>query len=290
MKSTLGHQWYYRSILFYLLLISQSIFSQKNTIATSTNLKSLKINQIQFSKDSTFINAFDINNEVYKLAVPIALFSNEKNTKKEINQQILSVSESHDGWLIKVRLSNNGLDTITLKNILPFEKNSHQAYITGKGDHRLSRTHLFLPGKQPINVIVPDNAWELGYNSILLNNNLSVYGFSRRTSESLIKGKQKRFETILYPNGNIEFDIWIEPYLGAWQNGVIKVFKERKLYDVEKFNDSLYNRQDLQWMRHTYLMHLMMSWDKYFYDRKANQYALNKFIERGNQSAIQCRF
>ncbi len=283
MKLTQAKTLNYSIVLFYLLMTIQPIFGQNNTIATSPNSKKVIISQIQFSKDSAFINAFGINSEIYKLAAPIALFSSETNIKKGLNQRIINVTESHDGWLIKVRITNDGSDTITLKNLLPFDKNSHQAYITGKGDHRLTRTHIFLPGKQPINVIVPDNAWELGYNSILLNNNLSVYGFSRRSSESLIKGKEKRFETILYPNGSIEFTIWIEPYLGAWQNGVIKVFKERKLYDVEKFNDSLYKRQDLQWVRHTYLMHLMMSWDKYFYDRKANQYTLDKFIERGNQ-------
>ncbi len=274
---------YYPIGLFFLLLISQSIFGQNNTIATSPNPKKVKISQIQFSKDSSFINAFEINNQLYKLAAPIALFSSEMSHNKPLHQKILKVVASHDGWMITFRIMNDGPDTINLKNILPFDKNSRQAYITGKGDHRLSRTHLFLPGKLPVNVIVPDNAWELGYNSMLLNNNLSVYGFSRRVIESLLKGKAKRFETILYPSGSIEYTIWIEPFLGAWQNGVVKVFKERKLYDVENFNDSLYQRNDLQWVRHSYLMHLMMSWDKFFYDRKSNQYALDKFIERGNQ-------
>ena len=283
MKLTQRQQIFYSIGLFFILLISEPILSQNNLLATSSNTKKLKITQIQFSKDSTSINAIEVNNEVYKLPASLALFTSEMTIQKDLHQKILKVTESHDGWLITIRINNDGADTTSVKNLLPFEKNNHQAYITGKGDHRLSRTHLFLPGKLPVNVIVPDNAWELGYNSILLNNNLSVYGFSRRLSESLIKGKAKRFETILYPNGSIEYSIWIEPYLGAWQNGIVKVFKERKLYDVENFNDSLYQRKDLQWIRHTYLMHLMMSWDKYFYDRKANQYALDKFIERGNR-------
>jgi len=276
--------------VFYILFITQTVLGQNTLLDTplktnsisATNLKSLIITQIDFSKDSTTLGAFEINNQLFQLPAPLPLLTGEINLPKNIVQKIVQVTKSHDGWLIRVLMSNKGPDTTNIKNILPFEKNSQQAYITGKGEHRLSRTHLFLPGKLPVNVIVPDNAWELGFNTKLIKNNLSVFGFSRRNSETILKGKNKRFETILYPGGSIEYTIWIEPYLGPWQTGLLKVFKDRKLYDVEKFDDSLYKRKDLQWVRHTYLMHLMMAWDKFFYDRKSNQYALDKFIQRGN--------
>ena len=82
---------YYPIGLFFLLLISQSIFGQNNTIATSPNPKKVKISQIQFSKDSSFINAFEINNQLYKLAAPIALFSSEMSHNKPLHQKILKV-------------------------------------------------------------------------------------------------------------------------------------------------------------------------------------------------------
>ena len=291
MQPMLRHQIFFSIGLLYTFFITQAAMGQNNSLVTNlnpnstntNNFKSLKIHQIEFSKDSNSIAAFEINNQRYQLTEPLALFTGEISIPKNTVQKILQVNKSHDGWLIRLLISNNGLDTNYIKNILPFEKNSQQVFITGKGEHRLSRTHLFLPGKLPVNVIVPDNAWELGYNTKLINNNLSVYGFSRRNDETVLKGKNKRFETILYPGGSIEYRIWIEPYLGPWQNGLLKVFKERKLYDVENFDDSLYKRKDLQWVRNTYLMHLMMSWDKYFYDRKSNEYALNKFVQRGNQ-------
>jgi len=239
--------------------------------------------QINFSADKQLIESFDIDNELFKLTTPIQVLNFQTNSRGSIQHKILNVSKQKEAWVIKVLLSNTGSDTGIIKNFLPFEINKHQVYLTGKGEHRLSRTHLFLPGKIPINVIVPDNAWEMGYNTIELRPNLSIYGFSRRADESILKGKVKRFETILYPGGSISYTIYIEPFKGVWQNGILQVFQKRKLYEVENFNDSLYHRKDLEWVRHTYLMHLMMAWDKNLFDRPNNTYAINQFIARGNQ-------
>jgi len=60
--------------------------------------------------------------------------------------------------------TNNTKDTIRLSNVLPFTPSINYPFITGLGEHPLSRTHLFLPGRRPVNVIVPDNARDLGFN------------------------------------------------------------------------------------------------------------------------------
>ena len=239
--------------------------------------------QIHFTSDSLLVESFQINNQVYKLPTKVQLVNYQTNSRGNIQHKVLSLSKQNHAWVIKVLVSNKGSDTGIVKNFLPFEINPHQVYLTGKGEHRLSRTHLFLPGKNPINVIVPDNAWEMGYNTMELKPNLNLYGFSRRVEESIQNGKVKRFETILYPGGSIIYTIYIEPFNGIWQNGILQVFQKRKLYEVESFNDSLYHRKDLQWVRHTYLMHLMMAWDKNLFNRTANNYSINNFITRGNQ-------
>ena len=64
---------------------------------------------------------------------------------------------------------------------------------------------------------------------------------------------------------------------------MLHVFQERKLYDVEKFDNSLFEREDLKWIRHTYVHHLMMTWDKSYYDIGDRKFHLKEFLERGNK-------
>jgi hypothetical protein len=90
---------------------------------------------------------------------------------------------------------------LILENIVPLGENKDQVYLTGLGDHRLSRTHLFQPGKAPVNVIVPDNAWELGYSSLPVQDDLHLAGLSRRTGWNE-QAQRRRFETVLLPGGN----------------------------------------------------------------------------------------
>ena len=258
----------------------------------------LSIRKILWSNDSLHIvgmNFYEVlsNHEInLSFEHPISLLSDSvilpkkphHNLSSMLSRKVVAITPSHDGYEMLVLFKNESKDTISLQNVLPFEINPNNDYITGKGDHALSRTHWFRPNKIPVNVIVPDNAWELGYNQIPLPQQKGfVYGLSRRDKSSLQNGKVRRFETILYPNGSIQYRIWMEPFQGAAQVGIKKVFQERKLYDLPYFNDSLYQRKDLEWVRHTYLMHLMMSWDRFFYDPIKKQYAIHHFVERGQK-------
>ncbi len=251
-----------------------------------------KLNSISFSRDSLSISGFLLNNRVvnqvsnfinYQLMTTNNKVIIDSNYANYIHFQINQVTRYKDGIQINFRFNNISNDTIRLHNVVPFTIKKHQVYITGKGEHALSRTHLFLPDRMPVNVIVPDNAWELGYNTFHLKDSISIYGFSRRTKSSLVNGTIRRFETILHPGGSIEYTLWLEPYVGSWQNGLLKVFRDRKLYDVDHFNDSLYKRPDLAWMKNTYTMHLMMAWDKFFYDPIQKRYLISDFVQRGNR-------
>lgn len=182
---------------------------------------------------------------------------------------------------LMLTFTNTSRDTLELHNVYPFDSSDAAVYITGRGRHGLSRTHLFLPDRQPVNVIVPDNAWELGYAAIGGKDGRYLAALTRRDAKSIRKGQRRRFETILYPGGSVNYSCYLYDYSGSWQQGLQHAFQEKMLYDVEQFNDSLYQRKDLAWIRHTYILHLMDAWDKFYYDYTDGRYHLQDFLQRG---------
>lgn len=153
-----------------------------------------------------------------------------------------------------ITFENTSTDTLHLHNVIPFAPTDREVFITGKGNHRLSRTHLFIPGRKPVNVIVPDNAWELGYCSFALEDGVGIFGFTRRNSKQEKNVTKKRFESTLAPRGSVSYSLYAEDYNGNWQEGLRKCFQEKKLYDLTTFDESLYQREDLKWIRHAYVM------------------------------------
>lgn len=226
-----------------------------------------------------------------KLAQPIPFLSysvNGTNYRTDqpapgVQVQISRLDTTASFYCAIVTFTNRSADTLQLSNVLPLKPEGSEAYITGLGTHSLSRTHLFLPGKQPVNVIVPDNAWELGYMSYPLTGGKKLVLLSRRDRASIQKGQRRRFETVLFPGGSVQFRVYAELYEGNWQQALTKVFQQRWLYDLGSFTDSLYQREDLKWVRHTYILHLMDAWDKFYYDSKAGKYQLENFLQRGKK-------
>lgn len=182
-----------------------------------------------------------------------------------------------------ILLENISKDTIEIRNLVPFGTSMQHVYITGLGEHELSRTHLFIPGKIPVNVICPDNAWELGFSCHTDSDGKNTAALTRRDRGSIQKGMRRRFETILYPGGSVKYKRWIESYTGSWQEGLRAVFQKNYLYDTIYFDNSLYERKDLQWIRHSYVMHLMQAWDKFLYDESDKEYHISEFIQRGKK-------
>ncbi len=199
-------------------------------------------------------------------------FSNNKNEFENLVQiELKNAGIKNEGWHAQVVFTNISKDTLTLHNIVPLGENPERVYITGLGDHYLSRTHLFRPGYKPVNVIVPDNAWELGFSELDLGET-KIAALSRRISWE--NATRRRFETIINPGGSVTYNIWMESYTGNWQEGLRKIFQGKMLYDVDKFDNSLFERDDLKWVRHTYLCQLMMGWDHDVYDIRKNRYTL----------------
>ena len=250
------------------------------------------LNQIDLNKTAYLAERFisDDRNVYYPYAV-VPLFTYEIN-----NQQFSSAAENkrvriiykteagfNPGFKATVEFRNNSSDTIQLSNVVPFGALEKQVYISGKGDDWLSRTHLFIPGKIPVNVVCPDNAWELGFSVVPLNDSMNVCGLMRRDRASIQSGQRRRFETILYPNGSVVYNFYADLFKGPWQEGLRLMFQDRYLYDLASFDNSLFERKDLQWIRHSYVMHLMQAWNKFLYDSADKKYHIDDFIDRGKQ-------
>lgn len=227
-----------------------------------------------------------IGSTTFQVARP--LFSYQLGEKVYNSSQLSPIKIAieaplHSETSLIITFLNTSRDTLHLHNVVPFAPSEKDLFITGKGDHRLSRTHLFQPGREAVNVIVPDNAWDLGYCSFSLTDDRSLFGLARRNLNSLKKAIRRRFETIIAPGGSVSYFFYASTFAGAWQEGLRKCFQEKKLYDLDAFDESLYKREDLKWVRKAYVMHLMMAWDKDFYDATANKFNWTKFLQRGSQ-------
>lgn len=261
------------------------------TAISATAIAQPRLAAFDFDKDSMQVEKVMLGNEAVSLPndLPLTSFivdkkqftSDANGSKVQLRWQELAAGAT--GMRGVLFFKNTSSDTVTLENVVPFSASPGHVYITGKGDHELSRTHLFLPGKQPVNVIVPDNAWDLGYCSFNLKNDVAIAGLVRRNRASIQNGKRTRFETILYPGGTVTYNFYAEAAPANWRDALTQVFQTRMLYDVEKFDNSLFERNDLKWIRHSYVMHIMMTWDKFFYDYKDGKFHLDEFVERGKK-------
>lgn len=193
----------------------------------------------------------------------------------------VSVASGTDPVDLVVLFTNPSQDTIRLTNVVPFTPGQADTYITGLGDHRLSRTHLFSPGRKPVNVIVPDNAWELGFVAIALTDSLQLAALVRRDLASMKNATRKRFETVIMPGGSVAYQLYAEFAIGSWREALKKVFQEKRLYDVNTFDETMYQRADLAWIKEAYVMHLIMAWDKDYYDRSSGKFQLSGFQKHG---------
>ena len=180
-------------------------------------------------------------------------------------------------WAAEITFENTGNDTLSVSNVVPFGEETNSAYITGRGPWDLARSYLFRPGVQPVRVILPDNAWELGYSSFVAGKGYSLCALARRTkTEGCIR---KRYETLLPPKAKVIYNIYTGVFKGEWQNGLRMIFRDRHLYDLDKFNNTMYERDDLAWMKESYLIILQMAWDREFYDRFTGKYTYGETLK-----------
>lgn len=214
-------------------------------------------------------------------------FEFEIGLKKEQSASPMEITVQQDtlfqyGLKIEIAFRNSSSDTLWLTNVVPLGFSKDRVCLTGLGDHPLSRSHLFRPGYEPVNCILPDNSWETGFSTLPLNDTLQFSAITRRIRETREKVVRRRFETELAPGGVVRYNLYGDFHGGTWQDGLRLLFQKRMLFDVEpgKFDNHLFERADLKWIRHAYVSHLMMAWNRLVYDSGNQQYSLISFAEK----------
>lgn len=188
---------------------------------------------------------------------------------------------SHPGFMAELVLRNNWNDTITVSDVVPFGEKNNDAFITGAGPRDLARAYLNLPGKSPVRVILPDNAWEMGFSTFRAYDDLSVAAIARRIKTD--HGTARRYETILPPGASVTYHIYADLFRGDWQQGLKLMFAERWLYDLQRFDETLYQREDLKWIRTSYLMILQMAWDREYHNRLSGDHGFAEYLDQYNR-------
>ncbi len=175
-----------------------------------------------------------------------------------------------------VRLTNSGKGIHRIENLVPLGQSDDKVCITAAGSKEwpgyLCRSRLYRPGYGPVGVVLPDNAWHLGFADLSLSDTCSLTALARRGQRDKDKTDIDRWMVTLKPGGWAEYSIWFATHTGDWHAGLRVMFRERWLYDLPEFDNSMFRRSDLSWMKNKYLMLLQFAWDKKYFDYKQQKY------------------
>jgi iron(II)-dependent oxidoreductase len=274
---------------FLLLFLPAGLSSQELKEVVIANTAGLGTDQILLSDSSSVIMAgsrpvfsFRLNGRLYSSSMVNAEKENDiysQNYDNTLKVYFSTEDSLYSGWNGKITFENSGEDTISISNVVPFGEDNGSVYITGDGPPDLARARLFRPGFRPLRVILPDNSWDLGYCSFFAGFEISVCALTRRVN---LDGAQKiRYETLLPAKSKVTYSLHADVFSGDWQNGLRIMFRDRYLYDLDKFDDTLYERSDLKWMKSSYLIVLQMAWDREFYDRFTGKYTFADVLRNG---------
>lgn len=279
------------AILLALLLFPYTLLSQSLDNFGLSVSGGLKIEKFLLS-DSTTISpgksipvfSFELNGRLRNSNdVGASLAGNRfiLNFEESLRVTFISYGGGHPGWKGEVVFENGGFDTLEIGNVVPFGESKDIVYITGGGAWDLARAWLHRPGYNPVRVILPDNAWEMGFSLLPDVNGMGVTAIARRSGNS--DAVVKRYSTFLPPGSKLTYSIYGDAYQGAWQDGLKLMFRDRYLYDTYSFDNSLYERDDLKWIRKSYLVMLQFAWDREFYDRFEGKYNYGEVLREFNQ-------
>jgi len=283
-----------KNLLFLCLLIATCQVSRLDAQVSSA---------VFDSKAKLAVSGFTVNKQEVKMPAgspffsmlidSVAFRSDAAGTTFIGDTILFSVRDSISGTLIKdnscnrglkylIRFTNNGRREHKIENLVPLGEGPDKVYITAggtkEGPHYLCRSLLFRPGYMPVGVILPDNAWHLGFSDTRLNDTLSLTAMARRTGRDKDKAMVDRWAVVLKPSGWVEYSMYFDTHKGEWQEGLRMMFGERFLYDLPAFDNSMFLRTDLQWMKSRYIMLLQFAWDDRYYDYSTQQYTYYKSL------------
>jgi len=257
-----------------------------------------QVSSVVFDKPSSFtVKGFSINGKVITTPYGIPLFSmlidsgfyNSYCAKAEFRNDTIQFrladsiagvaytdKSCKQGLKFIIRFTNVGKGSHRIENLVPLGEGPDKVYITAGGTlewpHYLCRALLFRPGYGPVGVILPDNAWHMGFSDFSLHDTVSVTAMARRTARDKEKTTADRWSVTLKPSGWVEYSLYVDSHNGDWHEGLRMIFRDRYLYDLPAFDNSMFERSDLSWMKHKYIMLLQFAWDEKFYDFKQKKY------------------
>jgi len=258
--------------------------------------------EIDTAKGFTVTSLMDVNFARHVLPSPKPLFSLEVDNGERSSQDVVAGSADtcligtlggrvscrvtksvtyRDEFMLEVVFGNISPDTLEIANVVPFGRSGGHTVITAAGPAALARARLFRPGLGAIGVILPDNAWEMGYCSLGLDGNTSVCAIARRNATD--KGEARRYRTILPPGATVTYHLHYALFDGEWQNGLKRMFHDKYLYDLDSFDESLFRRDDLSWIRKDYLVTLQFAWDHQYFDVRDGRYHFEEFLREGER-------
>lgn len=281
-KINFGNSVFFKScafIILFLFTIKQSTSQHLSGISVITSY-GLSAGRATLS-DSSVLNflkntpvfSFELNGKQLNSQSSPAQYDTEswkqlfQNTVETVFRPLYPLP---DCWRGELTFVNKAADTIIIGNVVPFGTDKNSVYITGSGQWDLARAYLYRPGYAGVRVILPDNAWELGYSSFKTGD-YSICALARRTMTE--GGQRRRYETVLPPGASVKYIVHAAAYKGEWQNGLRFMFRDKYLFDLDRFDNSLYQREDLQWIKNSYIIILQMAWDRNFYDRLTGKYS-----------------
>ncbi|MCD4725598.1 MAG: formylglycine-generating enzyme family protein [Bacteroidales bacterium] len=276
-------RWIKKPIIILILCLSFPVYSIAQSMEYKTGngieISNVFLNNgevISFSSTPMFsfmLNEEEISSSNAKVSMM------PENTLLMFDNGIMASFNKTGKMTATIEFINKRKDTITLENVVPFGTDPAHTYITSSGPWSLTRAKLFRPGTGAVGVILPDNAWELGYGSFEIDDSVSLCGLCRRTAVE--NGQKHRCKTQLYPGGSVMYEFHFEVFSGPWQNGLKKIFQENYLYDLDEFDNTLFEREDLEWIRHAYVVGLNFAWDVDFYSEEENRYSLAYYFLEG---------
>ncbi|MEI6433564.1 MAG: formylglycine-generating enzyme family protein [Bacteroidota bacterium] len=185
-------------------------------------------------------------------------------------------SNFQPGVKMIVRFINTGKGNRRIENLVPLGESRDKVYITAAGSKEwpgyLCRSRLFRPGYAPIGVVLPDNAWHLGFTDYRINETLSITALARRGQRDKELTTIDRWAVTLKPGGWVEYTIYADLHKRDWHRGLEMIFHDRWLYDLQEFDNSMFRRSDLSWMKNSYIMLLQFAWDKKYYDYREQKH------------------
>ncbi|MBK7258447.1 MAG: SUMF1/EgtB/PvdO family nonheme iron enzyme [Ignavibacteriae bacterium] len=206
------------------------------------------------------------------------------STRRMLNGVVRVTALPKRGVQIDITFRNASRDTVSLADVVPFGEDPSRVFIRANGPAtpqlRLSRSALFRPGYGPIGVVLPDNAWEMGFCDAPLENGRGLTAIARRQDSA--SAELRRFRADIPPGGWVAYRMYLDDHPGDWRDGMRMMFRDRWLYDLETFDTSLFQRADLAWIRSSYLLMLQFAWDQDYYDALAGQYRFDAFLTHWN--------